>query len=434
MQIKTLVDLPNCDNVKSALIFGNSVIVGNDTKIGDIGLFFPVETALDGVFLMKNNLYRDSILNSDPEKKGYFETHGRIKCVKFRGHKSEGFFVPISFLDYLGDYLGHVNELLVVGDEFDKFLGHEICHKYVPKMNMASTFPKGNKRQPKPSDNIIEGQFRFHIDTANLRRNIDRISLGDIISITDKWHGTSAIFANVLVKRELTLLEKITKWFGCKIQETHYDLVHASRRVVKGVGEKEKDGIHFYGTNLWGVVAKEVADRIPKGYTIYCEIVGYTPEGKAIQKGYVYDCEVGSHKTLVYRITITNEDGKVLELDYNQRIAFCAKYGFETVKHLFHGYAYEFGKWSNEYGNEDDFRTEFLQLLEQDYMSRSCEYNLGKPSEGIVVRRESLLDECESLKLKSFDFLTSESKDLDAGILDMESQEDFSVDDGTEII
>lgn len=31
VELRSFVDLPNCDNVKAALIFGNSVIVGKDT-------------------------------------------------------------------------------------------------------------------------------------------------------------------------------------------------------------------------------------------------------------------------------------------------------------------------------------------------------------------------------------------------------------------
>jgi hypothetical protein len=42
------------------------------------------------------------------------------------------------------------------------------------------------------------------------------------------------------------------------------------------------------------------------------------------------------------------------------------------------------------------------------------------PEEGIVVRKESLFS-CESYKLKSFSFLEKESKELDKGVIDIES-------------
>ena len=98
VEIKTLVPLENCNNVQAAIVMGNQVIVGNDVKIGDIGIFFPVETQLSKEYLSANNLYRDSELNVDKNKKGYFELNGRIRCVKFRGNKSEGLFMPIESL------------------------------------------------------------------------------------------------------------------------------------------------------------------------------------------------------------------------------------------------------------------------------------------------------------------------------------------------
>lgn len=104
VEIKTLIPLDNCDNVQGAIIFGNQIIVGNDTKIGDIGLYFPVETQLSSEFCSSNNLYRKAELNVDPEKKGYIEENRRIRCVKFRGNKSEGFFIPLNSLDYIFSY------------------------------------------------------------------------------------------------------------------------------------------------------------------------------------------------------------------------------------------------------------------------------------------------------------------------------------------
>lgn len=35
--IKTVFDLENCDNIKSTIIFGDSIIVGKDVKVGDKG-------------------------------------------------------------------------------------------------------------------------------------------------------------------------------------------------------------------------------------------------------------------------------------------------------------------------------------------------------------------------------------------------------------
>ena len=97
--LKTFVDLANCDNVKAALIFGNSVIIGKDAQPGTVGVFFPLESQIDEEFLGANNLFRKAEYgNVEPEKKGFFEQHGRVKAAKFRGHKSEGFWIPLASL------------------------------------------------------------------------------------------------------------------------------------------------------------------------------------------------------------------------------------------------------------------------------------------------------------------------------------------------
>nr|MDA3854971.1 hypothetical protein [Candidatus Woesearchaeota archaeon] len=59
VKIEQLIPLDNCDNVLHASIFGNLVIVSKNTEVGEIGIFFPVETQLSKEFLSENNLYRD---------------------------------------------------------------------------------------------------------------------------------------------------------------------------------------------------------------------------------------------------------------------------------------------------------------------------------------------------------------------------------------
>ena len=430
--LQEFVNLDNCDNLKAALIFGNSVIVGKDAKVGDIGLFFPVECKLSEEFLKENNLYRKPELNNEATQKGYFEAHGRIKAMKFRGHKSEGFFIPLSSLNYLTDFKG----TLEVGDVFDKIEGHLICEKYIPAHNPASQQTKGKKASLK--DSVVDGQFRFHFDTENLRKNIHKIQPTDIISISDKWHGTSAIISKPLIICHLSWYEKLLKKLGVKIQETQYGLVYSSRKMIKAVdGIDKSNGIHFYGEDIWGIIEKEVADKIPVSYTVYGEIVGYTPTGSPIQsasKGrpYHYGCSKGSHKFVVYRVTTTNADGKTLELSWPQMREFCNKYGFEMVHEWFYGRAddllsYLTVKYAGNDSNEDGIRVwqkELLKVIEENYVNnKPCPFNNNEvPAEGIVVRRDRLT-ECESWKLKNFAFLEDETKMLDIGTVDIETAE-----------
>jgi hypothetical protein len=422
--LSNFADLANCDNVKAALIFGNSVIVGKDTQAGAVGLFFPVETQLNQEFLRQNNLFRKPEWgNVDPEKKGFFEESGRVKAVKFRGHKSEGFWIPINSLAYTGIPL----DTFTVGMEFDNLGNHEICQKYVPKTsNPAGVRNKFGQKLARIEDKIVDGQFRFHIDTENLRRNVHKIQPTDWISISDKWHGTSAVFANILVQRELKWYERVLQRLGVKVQDKEYGFTWSSRRVVKGInGESKENAQHFYGTDVWADVAKKIKDLVPKGYTLYGEIVGYTADGAEIQKGYHYGCQPGTHRFLVYRATVTNPDGQVLELGWLQLKDFCAKYGLSMVPELWFGMA---GEYLRPYCPPDehvgDWQDRLLKQLEMDFVNDGlCPFNNNEvPAEGIVVKVERL-GEAESYKLKNFRFLEHETKMLDKGVADTETVE-----------
>ncbi len=413
--LSNFVDLAGCDNIKAALIFGNSVIVAKNVKAGEVGIFFPVECQLDKEFLANNNLFRKPEFgNLDEKKKGFFEQHGRVKAVKFRGHKSEGFWIPISALAYTG-----VTEL-PGGTDFDRIGDHEICRKYVPKRNKEPGVGTGEKKVSLESQ-IVENQFRFHDDTANLRRNIHLLDPKMYVSISDKWHGTSAVFANVKIKRELRWYERIARYLGVAVQEDQYDLVWSSRKAIRGIAKPKQGTNPFYSADIWSIVAEEVRDRIPKGFTLYGEIVGYLPDGAPIQEGYHYGCQPNTHRFVVYRITSTNPDGKVLELSWKQMAEFCAKYGFELVREL----------W---YGRLDDFCDRpSLKELPHEYLLKSLEStyikdemcpfnNFEVPAEGIVVKVDTL-EENKAFKLKNFKFLEAETKALDKGAVDIESQE-----------
>lgn len=417
VSLKDFVDLPNCDNVKAALIFGNSVIISKDAKVGDIGLFFPVETALSTEFCGNNNLFRKPEFgNVDPAQKGFFEQHGRVKCMKFRGHKSEGFYIPLSSLAFL-DVIPNVQ----VGDTFDTLDGIEICRKYVPRGQHKPHSGQQKGRTAKLEDSIVDGQFRFHFDTENLRRNIHKVSPTDWISISDKWHGTSVVIAKVLVKRELAWYERLLKRLGIQIMDSQYGLTYSSRRVIKAVNGVTKEANHFYTEDIWGIVAKEVESKIPDGFTLYGEIVGYTPDGSPIQTGYAYGCPVGGHRFVVYRVTLTTPAGQVIELSWQQLTEFCEKYGFEMVPTFFVGQAEGLCCFSPS--DPTDWSGVLLQDLEKEYIrDQDCPHNPGLPAEGIVLRIDRL-HEAEAYKLKSFRFLKRESDELDKGVLDTETAE-----------
>ncbi len=438
VKLASVVSLPKCDRVQGTHILGNHVIIKKTELPGDVGLFFPIECAISAEFLSANNLYRKPEFgNVDPAKTGYFELNGRVRCNKFRGHKSEGFFIPISSIDYLNQYYGNysygpVSAQLKVGDVFDTIDDHVICSKYIPAHN-----PPGKDKGKKGfSSNLLDNQFKFHFDTAQLRRNIHKITPNTIISISDKWHGTSAIFSNILIKRNLNWFEKLLKRCGLAIQTIEYGRVYSSRKSIKNVAGVTKNNTSYYDSNVWDEVNTELKEKIPASYNIYGEIVGFTKTGSPIQaapggKPYHYGCEPGTHKFVVYRVNSVNIDGKTLELSWPQMQEFCSRYNIESVKELYYGKAgdlfteeLEWSEYISEEAELDRWQQEFLKYLEKTYVNdQMCKYNNNEvPAEGIVLRIDGL-SECESYKLKNFLFLEQETKLNDEGIVDIETQE-----------
>ena len=96
VEIKNIVTLENCDNVVAALIMGNQVIVNKETKIGDVGLYFPLETQLTDAYLSNNNLYKDA--------EYYFSS--KFSQLKLENHPqnqdTESHDNPQNYMEYLG--------------------------------------------------------------------------------------------------------------------------------------------------------------------------------------------------------------------------------------------------------------------------------------------------------------------------------------------
>ena len=449
VEIKTLVPLEKCDNVQAAIIMGNQIIVSKEVKIGDIGLFFPVETALSNEYLKANNLYRKPELNNDPTQKGYFEENRRIRCVKFRGHKSEGLFMPLSSVLFITYKDGKVDPILTLGETFDELNGVPICEKYVVKANRAPG-QSGSKKDKttKYKSKLVENQFRFHKDTEQLYRNIHKIKPDDLISITYKLHGTSAISSYILCKRNIPIREKIGGWlhniytritsFGKQrfvLEQTEYDYIYSSRKVIKNE-ELNPNPQHFYNEDIWGIAHEELKPFLQKGMTFYYEIVGYLPNGGMIQKDFDYGCEVGKHAIYIYRITSTNVDGKVIEFSAKQVQDFCRQNRLNAVPELYYGFAKDFTDnisiktAGNDLGGTDlickideEFDSDkFLNRIKQLYNEKDCFMCKTKvPEEGCVLRIEG--NDLEVFKCKSTRFLEKETKDLDKGEVNIEDNE-----------
>lgn len=411
----------NADKLQCITIDGNNVITGLDAKEGDIYVFFPLECVINKEFLSWSNSFEDKTLNKDPEKKGFFNYKGRVRALKLRGERSEGYIIPVTILeDWLEDI--KLNKIAfslwqdfrdVINKEFDYFGDVKICEKYTVPVRNSGTGPKEKKSN---HSFIVPGQFRFHEDTEKFAKNLEKVEPGSLISITYKLHGTSFVSSNILCVKSLNWIEKILLFFGINIQKTEYRNIYSSRKVIKNDTENKIQN-HYYGYDLWKEINERVKHALGEGISIYGEAVGYLKDGKIIQKGYDYGCKTNEFEVYVYKVTYTNPEGRVMKFSWDQVKRFCREQGLKHVPEIYYGKA-----WAYNVGSDfvDNGVASLLNRFEKDYEGKDCYMCKTKvPTEGVVIA----IDNGEPFKYKTFAFLERESKELDSEEVDLESIE-----------
>lgn len=431
----------NADRLLCWNIDFQNVITNMEYNEGGVVVYFPLECAINKSLISFIDGFEDKTLNKNPEEKGYFNKHARVRAVKLRGEPSQGFVLPIDIVQewlIAGGYHDANISVSSIGTEFDSFADIVICEKYIPRNKRQQGSGKGNKQFVKRVSRLVDNQFRLHNDTSNLRRNIGNIHPDDIIGIHYKKHGTSWVVGNVLTKRKLSWIEKTLIKLGVNIQTQVYDYIYSSRKVVKN--EYDNLSLGYYGTDVWGDIKEQVKEYIPKGWTLYGEYLGFTKDGSPIQGGYDYGCKMGEGKIYVYRITITNPDGFSIELDDKQIEEFCKdKPGINySDTFIYYGRARDYYDYAEGVGqdveltdedmlsntNIDEWRANFLLHLEKLHNNKDCYMCINRvPEEGIVVRKQNTFT-YEAYKLKSSRFLEHETKELDKEIIDIESLEE----------
>jgi len=351
-RIKNLHKHPNADRLQIGECFGNSVIVSMDYEDNQLGVYFPSDGQLSVEFAKANNLLRkkDAAGNNaggymDPDKRN-------ITAIKLRGEKSDGLFLPLKSLESFGDI-----KTLSEGDKIDIFNGHEICRKYIPlKQHHQGRYSAGNRTHRKKVP--VAPLFAEHADTEQLAYNLGAFKSGDEIEITLKLHGTSMRtgYLPILKGYKRTFIDKILHREGKPIYE--YDYVSGTRRTVLE---------DFDGSNAFRKQHHDkFVGKLHKGEEIYYEVVGFTDTGAPIMgngdntklndKNFVkqygktttfsYGCDCAEQAwredreqdpdkpqsdIYVYRMTMTNEDGFVVEYTPDFMRYRCEQMGVKTV-------------------------------------------------------------------------------------------------------
>ena len=383
-RIKNMHKHPNADRLQIGECFGNAVIVSMEYEDNQLGVYFPSDGQLSVEFAEANNLLRKKDENGN-NVGGYMDPEKRnVTAIKLRGEKSDGLFLPLKSLESFGDIT-----TLREGDRIDNFNGHEICCKYVPrKQNRRGHYSEGNKTRKKKVP--IAPLFTEHADTEQLAYNLAAFKPGDEIEITLKMHGTSQrtgylptfkgykndfwgkIVNAVNPDKPMGKLAKKLYEKALNHATPIYDwgYVSGTRRTVL---ENFEGG--YYGSNEFREThSKFFEGKLNKGETVYYEVVGFTHTGAPIMasgdnkklndKGFVkqygqttvfsYGCSpthkiaeyydsttngtqifmerhVHQSDLYVYRMTMTNEDGFVVEYTPDFMRYRCEQMGVKCV-------------------------------------------------------------------------------------------------------
>lgn len=419
----------NADKLQVAEILGSQVIVGLNSKEGDIGILFPEDGALSQIYADTNNLIR-KIGENGTNIGGLFEAKKRIKTIKLRGEKSEGYFASLSSLEFTGYDIS----TLKIGDKFDKLNNIPICNKYVTERTIKE-FNKNNNykksKYEKSKYQYITKLFPEHFDTDQFKHNINNIETGALITITSKKHGTSGRACCVQAPIKLNIFQKvINKIFFGNREHTKYEVFHGTRRVI--LNNKKKDD--YYKDAFREKILNKLKLVINKNYVFYYEIVGYTGNGKPIVNPvditktknkeiikrfsnpmiYKYGCLQGECDFYIHRITTINPDGIQEELPWSRVKKICKENGIKHVLEL-DSFMYN--------GNKEALITHIENLTENKDIADPIDNSHIR--EGICIRVDNPNGTTKIYKNKLFMFRLLESIVKDTGVEDLEEIEDL---------
>jgi hypothetical protein len=403
---------PNADRLQLGHVLGSQVVVGMDVKDGDVGIFFPEGLQLSEEYAGANDLVRRKDANGNPAG-GFFEANRRVRCQKFRGQKSEGYWAP---LDSLLEFSRPTEGLkkLAIGARLDSFNGIPLCNKYIT----TATRSAGQKNRSSSRRETV--MFRAHFDTDHLKFNLDKLRSGNRIIVTLKMHGTSQRTGYVKDKIKLPWWKRAVNRFLPVYQTEQWKHLTGSRNVILD----RREGTGFHPDKFREEAAQRFHGKLHKGETVYYELVGYQGIGKPIMDRhstaglndksisarygesivYHYGCQDGLYEAYVYRITMTNEDGVSFDLPWDCVKTRCNEMGVMHVPELAISTDYLNGLM-HEHGMDHEMIDECV-ISELDLVNE-CNDPVGQthPTEGVCVRIEGTgSPRAHIYKHKSFTF------------------------------
>ena len=476
VRIGEVKPIENADVLGSVIVEGREIVVRKDVvKQGDVMIYVQNECQIDADFLHVNNEFEDIAMNANADEvsgtvsqmerdgasnediqnyvrqhKGYFDKKCRVRMKKLRGVMSMGYLIRPDQMTAYKKECANIDWESLIGEDFDTVNGVLFVKAYVPEVKEPTVKGIKKNKKLKKFSRMIPGQFSFHYDTQQLQRNMNRLQPSTPVTISVKLHGTSGIMGNIKVKKPRWggLYARLFNILPSFLQKTieDYDIVYSSRSVIVNDDINPNRGIGWDSglvqKNI-GIWAGYIGKYIPRGWTLYGEIVGYY-EGttQAIQSIGKKPCDYGSpiksNQFMIYRITqkIDGENGtqdlnvmdvrhwtcwlkQQLEADGHPEIAARLR----PIDILFHGPMKDLYPDLNPENHWNEEVLERLKVEPRFGMEQDEPFSKNKmPREGIVLR----IDDdpvAEAFKLKCIRFLNKEADEVDQGRVEAEMAE-----------
>lgn len=408
-KVDKVTPIEGCDNIHTAYVLGEAVIVSKSVDVGHVGLLFVAGTQLSVDYCKENNLFRDSSQNKDTTKAGYFENSRRVRAQPFKKVKSEGYFAELQSVAYTGVDLS----TLTVGVAFEDLNGVNVCKKYLNEEALKRMSGGANKNKQSKKKVLEAPLFKEHLETAQFRHALGKINKGDLISIQSKVHGTSVRYTNTLVVRELPkwkqLVNKVIPNF---FPNSEWKCLVGTRRVV--LFDENKTGFHGPEGYRFEWLEK-VKPHLTKGMTVYGEIAGYA-NGKPIMAThntkslkdkkilakygetvvYKYGCLPDTNRFHIYRITLTTDDGVTIDFTQSQLVEWCKARDLLPSHDLVIPFVFD--------GDYEKLEQLVQSLTERPEVNTEDYHDASHPSEGVIIRVDNGHTTPLFLKSKSYLF------------------------------
>lgn len=457
-KVKNIRPAENADRLNACEVFDITTIVDKSVNENDLYIYFPTDGQISEEYGKANDLFRRKDENGN-DAGGFIDPVKRnIGAICLRGNRSEGLLMPLSSLSSFGDI-----SPLKEGDIVSTFNGHVIAEKYIPRgKNKSAEVARGTRDTKSAKKHRIKYPFfAEHIDTPQLRFNMDMFKPGDIICLTEKVHGTSSrnAYQTTIIGEKGFFLTKLiahSNWLPKKWRvsaqshltpKTEMRYLIGTRRTV--LTNNSTGG--FYGNDdfrrAWSERFKgkllpneecfgEIAGFYKDNYGGAVPIMSRGDNTKTKDKQFIkqygktttfsYGCTEtgyytygdGTHEErplnryFIYRMTYTTPEGVVIEYPWDLVKRRAEEMGFETVPEL----------------------ERFIYTTEEDFLARIEKYE-DIPStidashiiEGVVVRRLNGT-RFDVAKDKSYNFKVLENLiKVDAEMPDMEEIEEEMV-------